>query len=313
MSNELYNGEVLRGSPQRTSSSGIITTAAAVTAMRPHQWLKNLLVFVPALAAHDIRGGLATAAIAFLSFSLCASAAYLFNDILDREHDRAHPRKRFRPLASGALSLAAGLRLALALLLAAGVVALALPAQFLLILLAYFALTCVYSLRLKQTLLIDIAALACLYGIRLVAGGAASGIALSPWLVVFSLFLFCCLATVKRCAELADRKASGGSTVLEGRAYCTNDLSALFAMATTTAFASVLVLALYVNSDTVRGLYAHPEWIWFAWIPFTLWISRVLLLTHRGRMHDDPVVFAATDRVSLTLAGACGFIVIASV
>jgi 4-hydroxybenzoate polyprenyltransferase len=280
--------------------------------MRPHQWLKNLLVFVPAFAAHEFGTGLATAAVAFLSFSLCASGVYILNDLLDRNHDRAHPRKRFRPLASGALGFAAGQRLALALLLAAVLVGLSLPAQFLLILLGYFALTGVYSLRLKQMLLIDIVVLACLYGVRLAAGGAASGIELSPWLAVFSLFLFFCLATVKRCAELADRKASGG-TILEGRPYRTDDLPALFAMAAASGFVSILVLALYVNSDVVRSAYSHPEGLWFACIPFMLWISRILLLTHRGEMHDDPIVFAATDRASLAFAFACGLIVIASV
>lgn len=313
MSEELRNADnLLANALRRRDSLFGFPMAAVVAAMRPYQWLKNLLVFVPALAAHEFRTGLAGAAIAFLSFSLCASSAYVLNDILDRDHDRAHPRKRLRPLASGALGAEAGRRLALALLAAAVVVALALPPQFLLILVGYFALTCLYSLCLKQALLIDIVALACLYGVRLMAGGAASGDALSPWLAVFSLFIFFCLATIKRCAELADRKASGGMA-LAGRAYRTDDLPALFAMAAASGFVSILVLALYVNSDAVRRAYAHPDWVWFVCIPFLLWISRILLLTHRGEMHDDPIVFAATDRVSLAVAFTLGLIVSVSI
>ena len=286
--------------------------AAILAALRPHQWLKNLLVFVPALAAHDFGSGLAAAAVAFLSFSLCASGVYILNDLLDRVHDRAHPTKRFRPFASGALGTAAGLRLAFVLLVAAVLVGLWLPPPFLLILLGYIALTSLYTVSLKQMLIADIVALACLYGARLAAGGAASEIALSPWLAIFSLFIFFCLATVKRCAELADR-GTGSEGELAGRAYCADDRPALFAMAAASGFVSVLVLALYVNSEAVRSAYMHPERLWFVCIPLLLWVGRVLILTHRGQMHDDPIVFAATDRASLATAFASAIIVVASV
>lgn len=306
MSDKLREGERVL-----TNASPVFLPRAAVAAMRPHQWLKNLLVFVPTLAAHDFGTGLATSAVAFLSFSLCASAVYILNDLLDREHDRAHPRKRFRPVTSGALPAAAALRLSFVLLLASVLVAFSLPSRFLLVLLGYFALSALYSLWLKQMLLVDVVTLACLYGARLAAGAAASGIALSPWLAAFSLFIFFCLAMVKRCAELADKEAGGGK-MIKGRAYSADDLPALFTMAAASGFVSILVLALYVNSDAVRGAYAHPEWMWFVCIPFTLWITRVLLLTHRGEMHDDPIVFAATDWMSLAVAVASGLIAIAS-
>jgi 4-hydroxybenzoate polyprenyltransferase len=285
--------------------------AAIWTALRPHQWLKNLLVFVPALAAHEFGAELAASAVAFVSISLAASGAYVLNDIVDRDNDKAHPRKRFRPLASGALAPAAGVGLSVAFFLAAFVVALALPPGFLLILLGYVALTSLYSLALKQTLIVDIIVLACLYGVRLIAGGVASGVVLSPWLAVFSLFIFFGLAMVKRCGELVDCKRSGG-TALAGRAYRVEDLPALFAMAAASTFVSILVLALYVNSDAVRAAYSHPERMWLICIPVTLWISRMLLLTHRGDMHDDPIVFAATDRTSLAAAVACIAIVVTS-
>jgi 4-hydroxybenzoate polyprenyltransferase len=290
----------------------VFVPAGIFAALRPHQWLKNLLLFVPALAAHDFGAGLVASAAGFVSFSLCASGIYVLNDLLDREHDREHPRKRLRPFASGALGTGTGLRMAAALLLGGSFVALWLPTQFLLIMVGYVALAFCYSVALKRLLLVDIVLLACLYGVRLAAGGAASDIHLSPWLAVFSLFLFFCLATVKRCAELADTK-SAGDVAPAGRPYRIEDLPALYAMATASGFVSILVLALYMNSDVVRAVYSHPERMWFACIPFMLWIGRVLLLTHRGEMHDDPIVYAATDRTSLAVALACGTILIASI
>jgi 4-hydroxybenzoate polyprenyltransferase len=270
-------------------------------ALRPHHWLKNILLLVPALAAHQFGAPLAASVVAFFSFSLCASSAYILNDFLDLENDRAHPRKKLRPFASRELSLTSGALLSLALLAASMVVALSLPPTFLLVLLGYYAFSGAYSAWLKRMLLIDVAALVCLYGVRLVAGGAASSIPLSPWLAAFSMFLFFCLATIKRCAELADQKKCGGIQ-LAGRNYSTADLPALISMSAASALVSVLVLALYMESDIVRAAYSHPDRLWYALIPFMFWIGRMLLLTHRGEMHDDPLVFAARDRIGIAAA-----------
>lgn len=281
-------------------------------AIRPHHWLKNILLSVPALAGHQFGAPLAASLVAFVSFSLCASSAYILNDFLDVENDRAHPRKKSRPFASGELSLALGFLLSLALLIGSVVVALWLPPTFLLVLLGYYAFSGAYSIWLKRHLLIDVIALACLYGVRLVAGGAASGIPLSPWLVTFSIFLFFCLATIKRCTELADHKRSGGIRLV-GRDYSTGHLPVLISLSAASGFISVLVLALYMHSDVVRAMYSHPERLWYACIPFTFWIGRMLLLTYRGEMHDDPVVFAAKDRVGIAIAFVTALIVVASV
>ena len=276
-----------------------------------HQWVKNLLVLAPTLAAHQFGQALSASLVAFVSFSLCASSLYILNDLLDLESDRAHPRKRLRPFAAGDLSSKAGIWCAIALFAGSIVIALLLPPAFVLVLLGYAALSLLYSVVLKNKLLMDVVALACLYGIRLVAGGAASQLEISPWLAAFSLFLFFCLALLKRCAELADQKASEGTT-LPGRSYSKQDLPALVSMSAASGFVSVLVLALYVDSDAVRSLYSHPDRIWFACIPYMYWISRMILLTHRGEMHDDPVVFAVKDPVSIVVAIVCAVIVVAA-
>jgi 4-hydroxybenzoate polyprenyltransferase len=176
----------------------------------------------------------------------------------------------------------------------------------------YATVGLLYSVWLKSKLLVDVVVLACLYGIRLQAGGAASELALSPWLVAFSIFLFFCLATIKRCAELADHKASGGTT-LPGRGYSTLDLQALISLSAASGLVSVLVLALYVDSDAVHSLYSHPDRLWFACVPYLFWISRMILLTHRGEMHDDPIVFAFNDATSIAVAIVCALIVLAAV
>jgi 4-hydroxybenzoate polyprenyltransferase len=280
--------------------------------MRVHQWVKNLLVLAPALAAHQFGQALAASLIAFVSFSLCASSLYILNDLLDRESDRAHPRKKLRPFAAGNLSSTTGLWFAFVLFAGAVAIALTLPLAFPLVLVGYATVGLLYSVWLKSKLLVDVVVLACLYGIRLQAGGAASELALSPWLVAFSIFLFFCLATIKRCAELADHKASGGTT-LPGRGYSTLDLQALISLSAASGLVSVLVLALYVDSDAVHSLYSHPDRLWFACVPYLFWISRMILLTHRGEMHDDPIVFAFNDATSIAVAIVCALIVLAAV
>ena len=283
-----------------------------VKAMRLHQWLKNLLILVPALAAHRFDAALFGSVLAFVSFSLCASSVYILNDLLDLGSDRAHARKRRRPFAAGRLPLVGGAMLVPVLLAISGGIALLLPAKFLLVIGGYYALTCAYSFSLKRKMLVDVVALACLYGTRLLAGSAATGIVLSPWLGALSIFLFFCLALVKRCAELADRKANGGGAVA-GRGYTSDDLPALQAMSAASGFVAVLVFALYVDSPAVRVLYSHPDRLWIISVLILYWVSRMLLLTHRGHMHDDPVVFAAKDRVSLMIAAGCAVVMAASI
>lgn len=267
-------------------------------ALRVHQWLKNLLVFVPTLAAHRIAPEeILTSTLAFGAFCLCASSVYLLNDLLDLQSDRQHHRKSQRPCASGELSLLQAMVLQPLLLLGAGLLALMLPWQFAAVLAIYYAMTLGYSLALKPLAVIDVTTLACLYGLRLFAGSMAGGVALSPWIMAFSMFLFFSLATIKRVAELRENIRRNEQPPVR-RGYQLSDVQILEAMAVASGYLAVLVVALYINSTTVEKLYDAPERLWPICVLVLAWISRMLLLTHRGEMHEDPVVFAATDRFS---------------
>ena len=272
--------------------------------LRVHQWLKNLLLFIPLLAAHDIANGdaLLSLLLAFVAFSLCASSVYIANDLLDLESDRQHPRKQKRPFASGAVPAWRGVLLAPFLLASSLSIAGLVGAQFLGWMIVYFVLTCAYSWLLKRIVLIDCLALAVLYTLRVVAGAAAVGHTLSFWLLSFSVFLFLSLAFVKRYAELEVQLLSGKQKI-HGRGYLTADAPLIQTMGIVAGYSSVLVLALYLNSEAVLKLYAAPELIWGAVPVILFWISWMWIQAHRGHMHDDPLVFAVKDRASL-IAGA---------
>jgi 4-hydroxybenzoate polyprenyltransferase len=276
------------------------TLRASIRALRPHQWTKNALLLVPLLAAHrasDV-GMLYQTLLATVAFCLCASSVYVINDLLDLEADRAHPRKSKRPFASGDLPIATGLVLAPGLLVVAGALALLLPDKFLLTFATYFVLTLAYSLALKGRVLVDALVLAGLYTLRIIAGSAAAQVALSFWLLLFSVFLFLSLAFVKRFAELdALRRRQGLRAV--GRGYHVEDLPLLQSLGTASGYLSVLVLALYINSPDIQGLYHRPKLIWMLCVLMLYWISRVWFEAQRGAMNEDPVVFALKDRISL--------------
>lgn len=285
-------------------ASGGLT--AAINAMRPHQWLKNLLVFMPLLAAHraDEAEALLSVALAFLAFCLCAASVYVTNDLLDLAADRAHPRKRMRPFASGALAPGVGFAMAPILLLAAAAIASQLPLAFGWTLATYYAGTVAYSFVLKHFVLVDIFGLAGLYTLRLIAGAAAANVPLSFWMLLFSIFLFLSLAALKRYAELhALRRESRSNS--RARGYVVEDLSMLRTLGVSSGFVSVLVLGFYINSPEVRELYRRPEAIWALCTLVLYWVSRMWMKAERGVMHDDPIVFAARDWISLlVLAGA---------
>lgn len=270
-----------------------------VYALRPHQWAKNVLLFGPVMAAHawfDLPS-LIAAALAFVSLSLAASATYLLNDLLDLPNDRRHPRKRLRPFASGAAPLAWGALAMPLLLLLSACVALLLPPLFGAALALYVAITLSYSFWLKRKPIVDALTLAGLYTLRLFAGGAATGIDPSFWMLAFSMFLFLSLAFAKRYAELlvmlqaAKKRAAG-------RGYEVGDLPLVQSLGVGSGLMAVLVLTFYFDSLDARALYNHPQALWALCPLLMWWIGRVWLLTHRGRMHDDPVVFALRDRVS---------------
>ena len=297
-------------------------------AVRLHQWAKNTLIFVPLLLAHawnsdTFASTFAGAVTAFLSFGLCASATYIINDLLDIEADRKHPRKRNRPFAAGDLSAISGVLMVVLLMAVAVVLAVVLPQivdatpgpyelarpyQFLEWLVIYTATTLTYSLYLKRKLLWDVFVLSGLYTIRILAGSGATGVMVSAWLAGFSVFFFLSLAFVKRFSELEGLKASG-KVVTNGRGYFVSDLEQLRALGTGAAYAAVVVMTLYINNPESKLLYHHPVRLWLVVPVLLLWLSQIWMLASRGEMHDDPVVFAITDKRSL-LMGALMAVVI---
>jgi len=273
--------------------------ASLLKAMRLHQWLKNLLLFIPLVMAHEFgdAGTVMLVALAFLSFGLCASSVYLLNDLLDLSDDRRHATKRNRPFAAGTLSVWHGAIALPTLLVISFVLAALIRWEFFLILCVYYVTTLSYSFRLKAVGLLDVIVLAGLYTVRVIAGGAAAWVPLSFWLLAFSMFLFLSLALVKRYTELLAMKLEG-KTEVSGRRYWEVDLETLAQFGSSSAFMAVMVLALYIHSEEVTELYSHPEVIWLL-CPLMLYIiGRIWLLARRDQVHEDPVVFVMRDRRS---------------
>ncbi len=273
-------------------------------ALRPHQWLKNLLVLVPLLTSFrvDELPAFAEAMLAFVAFSLAASSGYLLNDLLDLAADRRHPRKRARPFAAGELSVRSGFAAAAVLFVFSIALAFAVGPAFVAWVLAYLVMTGAYSGFAKQIALLDVAALAGLYTVRVLAGGAAIGVTVSFWLLAFSVFLFFSLALVKRCGEIVaqlERDEATGS----GRGYRVGDLPVLQALGIGASFAALVVLALYVQTPDVTERYASPQLLWLMLVGLLILLGRMWLATARGEMHDDPLVHAIEDRASRWLVG----------
>jgi 4-hydroxybenzoate polyprenyltransferase/phosphoserine phosphatase len=280
-----------------------------VKELRLYQWLKNTLILVPLAAGHvwDQPDKLLLALLAFLSFGLCASSVYLLNDLLDLASDRRHPRKCRRPFAAGKLPIAQGVAAIPILLMTAFGLSLLITPEFTTVLATYYVFTLAYSLRLKQSLMLDAIVLAGLYTLRIIAGAAAVQIMPSFWLLAFSMFLFLSLALVKRYSELWTMRERGELSA-RGRGYHVDDLGVLQSLGTAAGYLAVLVLALYVNSETSRELYGQPMVIWLLCPVLLYWISWIWLVTHRGEMHDDPILFALTDSHSRYMLLVCGLI-----
>jgi 4-hydroxybenzoate polyprenyltransferase/phosphoserine phosphatase len=287
-------GRVFRDRPSLAS--------ALFRALRPHQWAKNVLVIVPLLLAHTLHPVLVfRALLAFTCFCCCASASYIINDLLDLEADRHHATKRYRPFAAGDLQASTGIVIATVLLLASFLsAARLLPGAFAAWLALYLMATLGYSLALKRVALVDVVLLAGLYTLRLVAGGAATETPVSAWLAAFSVFFFFSLALVKRFSELENLREQGRS-IAHGRGYLVSDAFQLRSFGTSSGYAALVVFALYINGSKVASLYRHPARMWWILPLLLFWISRVWLLASRGEMHEDPVIFALTDRMSLLI------------
>lgn len=291
-----------------TTHSGSVRGGAAgalLKAMRPRQWLKNLLVFVPMLAGHEFDiWTLQASIVAFVAFSLCASSAYLLNDALDAQDDRVHPTKHKRPIASGALPLP--LALVTSPLLAFAAIALCAWFSPLLLLVVgiYFVSTVAYSIVLKRLLMVDIVTLAILYTLRVLGGSAATMIVPSFWLLSFSFFIFLSLALLKRHSELFNLQRDGKEKT-RGRGYSTADSMPIAIMGVNTAFVSVLVFMLYFNSSNVLEQYRTPAWLAGILPLLVFWLGRLWVLAFRGQVNEDPVLYVSKDKVSLVVIVLC--------
>ncbi len=288
------------GKPVQHFDTGYDPRLELLRAIRPHQWLKNVLLFAPLLLVQqDISFSLlAQVMIGFISFCLCASSVYLLNDLLDLKADRQHHEKQYRPFARGSLDLRIGLIASPALLGLAFLLAwLFTPTTFVLVLALYYLCTLLYSFLLKRIVLIDVLTLATLYTLRIIAGAAVIPVIPSFWLLAYSMFIFMSLAIVKRYTELIWLRNSGIRET-QGRGYLASDLDMMAILGSSAALMSVLVFALYINSDEISRQYLTPEVLWFI-CPLLLYLfSRIWLLAHRGELEGDPVVFALRDRIS---------------
>lgn len=275
-----------------------------VRALRVHQWAKNILLVAPLLMSHQLAPrSLLAAMMALVCFSLFASASYMANDLLDLESDRHHPTKRMRPFAAGDLSVEAGIGLAFSMLLVAMLLLRLLPAAFDLWLLFYIAATSAYSLYLKRVSVVDVLLLSGLYTLRLLAGGAATGTPISPWLAGFSTLMFLSLAMVKRFSELEQLRERGLS-IIHGRGYTVGDMEQVRSFGTSSATAAVVVFMLYIARPDVTVLYRHADRLWFIVPLLIYWLFRVWLLASRGELDVDPVIFAVRDRISILIGAA---------
>ncbi|MHC1950499.1 UbiA family prenyltransferase [Bradyrhizobium sp. UFLA06-06] len=281
-------------------------------ALRVHQYVKNVLVFVPLATSHQLTlANIITDVIAFLAFCACASAVYILNDLLDLKSDRAHSSKRARPFASGLLQLRTGLLMIPAFLLFSLMLATTISLEFVGVLVGYFVLTSAYSVYLKRKMVVDVVVLAMLYTARIVAGGAATGIQISEWLFIFSMFIFTSLALIKRYVELSTR-LDRGLPNRSDRDYGIGDVDVVTALAAASGLNAITIFALYVTSPDVQILYRHPQALWLICPILLYWIGRVLMMAHRRLMDDDPIVFALRDRISaIALASIAVVIIIA--
>ena len=284
---------------------------AFIGAIRVYQWVKNGLIFVPLVAGHQLTNPdrVIGSLLAFVAFSLCSSSAYVLNDLVDLEADRRHPSKKHRPFASGDLPVKLGLLIAPLFFFAGLALSLLLPFGFTLTLCAYFASTLAYSLLIKRLVILDVILLALLYTIRIIGGGMATGIPISNWLLVFSMFLFLSLALLKRYSEL-HVVVSQAKEADQSRGYSTADIEQLASMGSASGYMTALVLGLYINSEDVKALYAHPQLLWLICPLILYWISRAWLVARRGRMDDDPVVFAIKDKASYAVAFLAAIIIV---
>jgi len=291
---------VRRDTPVEREFPRLETNAAVwVRALRIHQWLKNLLLFVPLLTAFSFLepGKFITMSIAFLAFSFAASAGYVINDILDIDSDRLHLRKRNRPFANASITIPAGFLATVGLLAAACLLAATISVHFLAMLMVYLTFTSAYSWVFKQYVLIDVLMLSLLYTLRIISGSVAVDITTSSWLLAFSVFIFFSLALVKRCSELVSLGQIGHQAA-HGRDYRVSDLVVLWPLGVGAALSSVVVFGLFISAQETQARYASSQLLWLVAFCLIYWLGHLWIKTARGEMYDDPLVFAVKDCVS---------------
>lgn len=303
---------VALGADPRARGFGLVR--GLLRALRPHQWVKNLLLFVPVLLDHKmfVPESMSRAGSAFAAFCFAASGGYLLNDLLDLEADRLHPTKRHRPFASGSVPVAYGVALTPILFGAAAWIGWTLRSpEFLELLLLYVILTAAYSFGLKRLAVADVLLLAGLYTLRVLAGVEAADVRFSEWLLAFSMFLFLSLAFLKRYTEV---RGLQGSADLQARrrGYQREDKEWLSSMGSASGYLSVLVLALYINSQQVIMLYNRPLLLWLVCPLLLYWLGRMWLLAFRDRIHDDPIVATVRDPASYLIGLLVGLVLFAA-
>lgn len=273
---------------------------------RPKQWAKNILLLVPLVLAHKFTelSLIADAVLGFICFTLVASSIYIVNDIFDKQVDKEHPIKKYRPIASGLLQIRIAVLFSIILLIIAGLISYLLPTEFQLALLLYLLTTNIYTFRIKSVALLDVITLACLYTLRIISGALAINVAISYWLISFSVFFFLSLALVKRVIELGnliDLK----KTKTPGRAYVVTDIDNLRSFGIASGYLSILVFALYISDDVIINVYQSPAWLWGICLLLLYWISRIWFIAHSVIKSEDPVLFAVQDKTSYLILILC--------
>ncbi len=281
--------------------------------MRPHQWLKNLLVFVPfALNLGQMKASdVGTASLAFACLCLLTSGTYLINDLFDVEADRRHPRKQKRPIANGDVQIPVAATASMVLIVVALLTALVLKPAFALALLTYLAVTLAYSFRLKRVAMVDVLVIAILFTLRILSGMLLTTNIPSHWLLMFSIFFFLSLAFMKREVEF-DVMHRAGKQSLQGRGYGMEDRMYVLSCGLSSGMASIVIFSLFITETLgiSQANYGAPVLLWGVMGIVTYWILRMWLLTTRGLMNDDPILFAARDRTSLILGAMSAILIV---
>lgn len=270
--------------------------------LRVHQWSKNILMFVPLMLAHQYSNvdAVITAIQAFICMGLVASATYIINDLSDLDADRQHATKRFRPLASGAISVGSGIAMAGVLGLVGVIGAIAIDPMFAVVVGAYILLTIAYSLRLKAIALLDVFVLGLLFTLRILMGIVLLHVPPSPWIIVFSLFFFFSLSMAKRHVEIVRAAERGQIGRIKGRGYLPSDAPLTLCLGVSSSTVAITLLFLYVANDAYpAGAYTSPQWLWAVSPLVFLWTTRIWMKSHRGLLDDDPINFALNDLPSL--------------